>query len=85
MSGMNDSCVPQIHESDNTFILNFLYVLWPSVERMKSVTQLWIALTKEFGPQLIGEKKRIENICRRYGIHLGKPGRPQKHRQMARD
>lgn len=81
LSGLLDGCSPQARYTDNTEILRVLYMSWPVVIKMESVSQLHRFLDSIFGSNRIGDSKRIENICRRYGIHLGKVGRPRKSHQ----
>lgn len=62
-----------------TFELYFILLLsWPVVDKLRSVTELHSVLVKVLGQHRTGDKKRIEKICERIGLHYRKPGRPTK-------
>jgi len=63
----------------NTRIYLVLLVGWRSVERLESVPALHRALCKIFGTHLVGDLKRIEKMCQRLDLHLGRRGRPAKY------
>ena len=50
---------------------------WRSVEKLRSVRELQQALCRCLEPYVVGDIKRIEKICQRLGLRLGKPGRPR--------
>ncbi len=64
----------------NTNFEIYVYMLthWRLVERLQSVSQLHGVLQKVFGENKVGNLKRIEKICQRIELRLGKPGRPKK-------
>ena len=64
--------------ASNFKIYLLLLIFWRGFERLKSVHQLHEVFTKILGTYQTGNLKRMEKICERIGLHLGKPGRPQK-------
>jgi len=64
----------------NFGIYVYLLLYWRSIENFKSVAELHSTLRQVFGEYRTGNLKRIEKICERVGLHLGKRGRPKKPR-----
>lgn len=62
----------------NTQIYIVLLLGWRSVEKLDSVPALHHGLCKIFGTHLVGDLKRIEKMCQRLDLHLGRRGRPRK-------
>ncbi len=62
----------------NTQIYIVLLIGWRSVEKLNSIPVLHRALCRIFGTHLVGDLKRIEKMCQRLDLHLGRRGRPAK-------
>jgi hypothetical protein len=59
-------------------IYNFMLFHWRIVDRLDSAHHLHEVLGKVFGTYRVGDLKRTEKICQRFGLHYRKPGRPRK-------
>jgi len=70
-------------ERTNTRIYVLLLIAWRSVEKLGSVRALHNALCRVFGTHLVGDLKRIEKMCQRLDLHLGRPGRPRSQKDCA--
>lgn len=68
---------PRDRSDDSTELLFILGMWWRHVVRFKTITELHAWLVLLLGPRA-GDKKRVEKICQRIGLRLGKRGRPRK-------
>lgn len=68
---------PGDRSDDSTEVLLILGMWWRHVVRFNTITELHAWLVRLLGPRA-GEKKRVEKICQRIGLRLGKRGRPKK-------
>jgi len=68
----------------NTRIYIVLLVSWRSVQKLDSIPSLHRGLCKIFGTHVVGDLKRIEKMCQRLDLHLGRRGRPVKYALQAR-
>ena len=62
----------------NQPILWALIFRWPMIEKMSSVTALHDYLKTVLPENLVGDKKRLEALCRAYKIKFRQRGRPRK-------
>ncbi len=60
-----------------TEILFFVAMFWRLVVRLKNVRELHAWLTRMLGASKVGDRKRVEKICQRIGLHFGQRGRPR--------
>lgn len=72
---------PDARQNSSTQIYFFMILYWKAIEAARqsgrySVSQLHAVLCQIYGAHLVGDKKRIEKMCERKGLHFRKPGRP---------
>jgi hypothetical protein len=70
--------------TDATNIYFTICLFWQHVQRMQSSAELHAWLCKLGPPSLIGDKKRIEQLCRRIGLRFRGRGRPRKFYMAAK-
>jgi len=62
----------------NTKVYWLLLRGWKTVNLLRSVRELQQALCRHLEPHIVGDVKRIEKMCQRLELRLGRPGRPPK-------
>jgi hypothetical protein len=72
---------PDARANSSTRIYFFMILFWRQIEAAAnsgrfSVSQLHTVLCQVFGSHIVGDKKRIEKMCERKGLHFRKRGRP---------
>ena len=78
LKGPSQTDDSKLKETDATEIYILLFLFWRQIIEFKSVTQLHHVLCLLMGKNRVGEKKRVETICRRIGLRLRGRGRPIK-------
>jgi hypothetical protein len=73
----SDADASNFHRT-TTRVYWIMLLCWRSVEKLRSVRELQQALCRCLEPYVVGDVKRIEKICQRLGLSLGRPGRPKK-------
>jgi hypothetical protein len=78
MRGLSGTPDGSLKCTDATDIYYVVILFWQHVQRMQSSAQLHAWLTRIGGTNRIGDKKRIEQLCRRIGLRFRGRGRPPK-------
>jgi hypothetical protein len=56
-----------------------MFLRWREIEQLQSVAELRrFLITSGVSEQVLGDPKRLEKVCERMGLRLGKRGRPRK-------